>query len=182
MDLLAHACYGATLCSRSGVAGGKTGLSGRRWYSDASVWWSVLFGLIPDMISMWLPFALFWFGDAHGNFFRWFDGAWLDVYRLSHSLLIALLVSAILFLVSRKHFICSLAWAVHIVCDAITHGSGKFRTMPLYPVTEWSIEGVPFWRSVWVAPVYWSVLLSLWLFIMIWLKKQRRRSPQAIVG
>jgi len=167
MDLLAHACYGAMFCSRSGLAGGKTGVPGVRWFKDASVWWSVLFGLIPDMISMWLPFALFWLSDAQGNFFRWFGGGWLEVYRSSHSMLTALLVSVILFFIWRKRFICSLAWAVHIACDAITHDSGKFRTMPLYPLTEWSVAGFPFWRNVWVVPTYWGVWLSLWLVILI---------------
>jgi hypothetical protein len=83
MDLLAHACYGAVLCSRSGLAGGRQGLPGRRWYRDGTLWLAVFFGLLPDIVSMWVPYGIpFW---RHG----WFMVAYWAV-------LAALVISIIL--------------------------------------------------------------------------------------
>lgn len=177
MDLLAHACYGATLCSRSGLAGGWRG-AGRRWFADASVWMAVFFGLLPDMLSMWVPFALFVAGGSHGNFFGYYDGVWLEVYRFTHSLLPAFLVTMTLFMVCRRISVASLAWTVHVLCDSVSHDAGKFRTMMFYPLSEWHITGIAFWRHVWFIAFYWSILVGLWIVLIV-VRSRMRSSPSA---
>ena len=54
MDTLAHALYGATFCSRTGLAGGRQGMvAPRRSFSrDRTVWAAARFGVLPDMTSI----------------------------------------------------------------------------------------------------------------------------------
>ena len=147
MDLLAHACYGATICSQSGIAGGRRGSGKDRCYKDSTVWWSVLFGLLPDMISMWGPLPLLVFSNPDDKFFR--------VRRLA---------------------LPSLAWALHILCDMASHDAGKFRTMPLYPLTEWNIPGIAFWRNLWFVITYWAILVTIWICLIVWRHRQNMRA------
>jgi hypothetical protein len=167
MDLAAHALYAATVCSRTGLAGGRTGAPCRRWYRDGTVWWAVAFGLLPDVLSMWVPFAVHVISGQPGNFFHHFGGDWLTVYRTVHSLVIALAVSAALLAWRRSLFIPSLAWAVHVLLDAVSHGQGKYQTLLFYPLTSWGIDGIAWWRTPWFFVAYWAVLPVTWLTLVL---------------
>jgi hypothetical protein len=173
MDLLAHAGYSATVCSRTGLAGGRLGLPGKRWYQDPTVWSSVFFGLLPDIMSMWIPFLIFYISGATGNFFYYFDGPWIVVYRCMHSLVTALVISIVVLLFRKTLFVPSLACALHLLCDAVSHSEGKFQTMPLYPFSEWGIDGIPFWKHLWFVAAYWAVLVAIWMFLIIWRRRGR---------
>ena len=169
MDLLSHALYGVTVCSRIGLAGGRRGTpGGRRWYREPTVWWALLFGLTPDIISMWIPFAIHAVSETGVNFFHWFGGDWLTVYRATHSLVVATGVAGLLFVCRRSLFVPSLAWAIHVVVDAVSHGQGKFQNLPFYPVSQWGFNGVSWWRHPWVFFVCWGVLPATWVAIAIW--------------
>jgi hypothetical protein len=95
VDLVAHALYGATVCSRTGLAGGRKGAQ-KRWHSDRTAWCAVLFGVVPDVVSMGVPLAVFCLEGAHGNFFHALDGTDLIIYHYAHSVLVALAVSGLL--------------------------------------------------------------------------------------
>ena len=145
--------YGATVCSRSGVAGGAEGSPGRGVRSllkDRSLWFALLFGLLPDVVSMWPSFFIFWMEGARGNFFVEFGGPALAVYRTMHSLLVALAAAGGLRLIWKPLFVPSLAWPLHLVMDSVTHGSGKFQTMLFYPLSFFHIEGIRWWRHRWI--------------------------------
>ncbi|MBN1268834.1 MAG: hypothetical protein JXB04_04545 [Kiritimatiellae bacterium] len=179
MDLLAHALYGATACSRSGLAGGRKGRGGGRLFADWTVWCAVLFGVLPDLVSMGIPFLL-WMGGAaehFGYFFRDFGGQGLVLYRYVHSLLVALLAAGLLRLTWKPLFIPSLAWVVHIVTDALTHDLGKFRTMLFYPLSDWAFEGWPWWRHAGVRLTYWLILPATWL--VLWALRRGQAHPGA---
>jgi len=180
MDLFAHACYGAVLCSRSGLAGGRKGRPGRKWYRDGSLWLAVFFGLLPDIVSMWIPYiTTAGWADA-GRFFGSYDGGWLEVYRWVHSLIPAVIFCGLLGILCRRLFVVSLAWPVHILCDAVSHGAGKFGTMIFYPLSRFQIDGIPFWRHGWFMVAYWAVLAALVIFIILWRHRPlRSRRPGA---
>lgn len=174
MDVLAHGLYGVTVCSRLGLAGGRAGTGGKRWWREPTVWWALLFGLLPDMVSMWIPFLWHIGSGAQGNFFRYFDGGWLTVYRVMHSLVVALGVSAALFLCCRKLFVVSLAWPLHIVSDAISHVEGRFQTLVLYPFSNWGIDGIAWWKHRWFVWAYWAVLVAAWVGLFVWRRAGRK--------
>ncbi|MBU1692335.1 MAG: hypothetical protein KKC51_00050 [Verrucomicrobia bacterium] len=172
MDVLAHVLYGATMCSRTGLAGGRMG-AGRKWFADRTVWAAALFGLLPDALSMGLPFLLFWRGGMQGHFFHDFGGEALVHYRYAHSLLVALTASGLLYLWRKPLFLPSLAWPLHLLMDAFTHGTpGKFHTTLLYPLSLWSMDGLSWWRHPWLVAAYWLALPTLWLVLHVW-----RRHP-----
>ena len=57
MDILGHVAYGATLCSRAGLAGGRGGSSAGSVWRDWTVWAAAGFALFPDVFSIGLAFA-----------------------------------------------------------------------------------------------------------------------------
>ena len=177
MDVLAHAIYGATVCSRSGLAGGRAG-AGRSWFRDPTAWLAMLFGVLPDALSMGLPFLRFDHGDHVGHFFREFDGAGLVHYRYAHSLLVALAVSGLLYLLRKPFFLPSLAWPLHLILDALTHASpGKFHTELFFPLSSWAFNGLSWWQHSWLVALYWLALPAAWLALHAWrITGTRRRS------
>jgi hypothetical protein len=183
MDLLAHAVYGATVCSRKGLAGGSRGAA-CRWAADWTVWCAALFGILPDIVSMGPPFLAWLQAGTPGNFFHDLDGGDIVVYRYVHSLIVALLVSGLLRLAWRPLFIPSLAWPLHLVMDALTHGTGKFQTTVFYPLSTWSFDGIRWWQHREVVAAYWLLLPVIWLGLRLWrrLATQRRKGRKERKG
>lgn len=174
MDFVAHAFYGATVFSRSGLAGGLKGAR-RTFVADWTVWVAMLFGLLPDAVSMGLPFLSYW-GEPRGHFFRDFSGSNLELYRYVHSLLVAFAACGILRLVWRPLWVPSLAWPLHLLMDSLTHHAGKFGTTLFYPLTDWAYEGWPWWHHNGVFQAYWLLLPVMWA--VLWLvRRGQRRAP-----
>lgn len=167
MDLLAHALYGSTICSKSGLAGGRKG-SGLGFVTDWTFWYAGAFGIMPDIISMGVPFVLFWLNGTPGHFFGNFDENGITLYRYMHSMIIAAVVVLILRLIYKPLFVPSLAWPVHVLLDSLTHNLGKFRTTLFYPITDWAFEGMAWWRYNEVVMAYWIILPIMWSGIVIW--------------
>lgn len=174
MDIVAHALYGATAFSRSGLAGGPAGSRRPTWVVDGTAWAAAAFGILPDAVSMGIPFALYWAGGLDGNFFHGFDGRALVLYRCMHSLLIALAACGLLRLAWRPAFVPSLAWPLHILMDSVTHGVGKYHTTLLYPLSTWGLDGVRWWQHPEVIAAYWITLPLLWLGLWLWRRARRR--------
>lgn len=173
MDLFAHIAYSATACSRTGLAGGAKG-SGKRLLKDATAWWAIGFGLLPDALSMGFPLLFFWLSGADGNFFHELDGDAMVSYRCAHSMITAMLVSGMVFFSVRKLFIPSLAWPLHLLTDMFTHGDGKYRTTLFYPLTDWGFDGISWWQHPWMTAVIWLMLPVIWLGL-----RRARKVPMA---
>lgn len=173
MDLLAHAAYGATVCSRTGIAGGAKGF-GRHWILDWTVWCSAAFALLPDGVSMGVPFFSYLAAGAPGNFFHEFDG--LASYRAMHSLIVAFAVSGILRLAWKPLFIPSLAWPLHVAFDALTHGAGKWQTTVFYPISTWGYDSIRWWHEPEIVTGYWVLLPVIWLGLWAWRRAKRHIS------
>ncbi len=165
MDVFAHSLYGITVCSKTGLAGGRAGSGKKRFIEDSTLWIAGLFSLLPDMISMWLPFLLFLFGDRQDNFFHEFTDKNIVLYRYMHSLVLSLGVFGLIAVIRRSWAIPALAWSVHVICDSVTHDAGKFRTTLFYPFTDWGFDGFAFWIDLRALIVYWSVLPVVWILL-----------------
>jgi len=173
VDIIAHALYGATVCSRTGLAGGSKGSATA---NDWTVLCATLFGVLPDVVSMGAPFAAFFLTGAPGNFFHNFDVHSLELYRFMHSLIVALAASGLLGLAWRPLFVPSLAWALHVCMDALTHGTGKFQTTLFYPLSSWGYDGIRWWEHLEMVLVYWLLLPIAWLCLWRW-RRHNRSSP-----
>ncbi len=181
MDTLAHVVYGATLCSRSGLAGGlntPTGAGGRiRWYRDWTVWAAVFFGILPDLVAFG-PHALAYGlngGGGQAVYWRSIQADTMVRYYWMHSLVLSLSVASLLRWRRKAWFVPSLAWSVHIIMDALTHGSGRFQTTIFYPFTTWGLDSIRWWEHPRLIQVYWLFLPACWA----WLAWQRRRRGTA---
>lgn len=177
MDILSHAIYGATVCSRHGFAGGRRGYlnEGRRWYTDSTIWWAAFFGVWPDIVSMGPSFVAFFFSDMPGNYFSEVNETTLVLYRYIHSMVIALPCCTLVGCLRKSLFFPSLAWPLHIVVDATTHGTGKFQTIPFYPLFDWRIEGINWWEHPTIFFGYWAALPIIWLSLWMWRRTGKRR-------
>ncbi len=169
MDIFAHAAYGATVFSKKGIAGGKTGQgAAHHWFRESTVWVAILFGMLPDVVSMWPAYAIHWWSDAQGNFFANVGETTLIHYRVTHSLVVALPCCVLTGLWRKSFFIPSLAWPLHSIMDAFTHGIDKFQGIPFYPVLDLRVPGISWWKYPGLIAAYWGVLVLTWIGLWMW--------------
>lgn len=169
MDILAHALYGATLFSRTGLAGGRRGATAPRgpYISDWTVWAAAGFGVLPDMTSIGAYFiGMLIRGDSMS--FHDLPPSVYTLYHSTHSLMIAGLFLLMLWLIARPLAIPALAWPLHIMMDSFSHGEGRWQTLMFYPFSDWHIHGVNWWQHPAMIMLYWGLLPVLWVGIYAW--------------
>lgn len=169
MDILAHAVYGATCFSRSGLAGGRRGAAPRHgtWLTDWTVWLAAGFGLLPDLSSIGLFFGSMLVRGDPVSFHHLPPDVYV-LYHCTHSLVTAGIVIGVLCAVSRHLAVPALAWPLHIVMDSFSHGDGRWQTLMLYPVSGWHYHGVNWWQSPALILMVWGLLPVIWLAIRFW--------------
>jgi len=174
MDTLAHALYGATLFSRSGLAGcfrqKNDDPAGRR-KTDWTLFAAAGFAVLPDLASVGIHF-LDLILNSHSPSFHHLPSYVFDLYNVTHSLPVAALASLILWKTWKPMFIPSLAWVFHIVLDIFTHGHGRFQTPFLYPFSEYAFDGLNWWQHPGVIAVYWGALPLLWILIYFYRRQK----------
>jgi len=175
IDTLVHAVYGATLFSRTGLAGGRRGAvdaQGKRMAFDWTIWAALGFGLFSDMASIGIFFTqTILRGD--GISFHALPAYVFVLYNLTHSLVFALLGLGLIRLFWKPLFIPALAWPFHIGLDIFTHPLGHFQTPFLYPLSDFAFDGIAWWMHRWFILAYWGLLPLIWLGIAL----VRRRTP-----
>ena len=170
MDILAHALYGATFFSHTGLAGGRRAPRGP-FTGDWTVWVAAGFGALPDLSSIGVTFAqMLLNGDSIS--FHHLPPYLYVLYHSTHSFLVAGLLLALLWAVARPLAVPALAWPLHIVMDSFSHGDGRWQTMMLYPASEWHYHGINWWQHPGFMACYWGLLPLLWTGISLW---RRRR-------
>lgn len=176
MDTLAHALYGATLFSQTGLAGVfKKQVNGavKHRAIDWTIYASAGFAILPDLASVGIYF-LNLILNSQAPTFHYLPRYVFSLYNVTHSFFIAALACLILRKAWKPLFIPSLAWIFHIVLDIFTHGRGRFQTPFLWPLSEYAFDGLNWWQNHWVAATYWGVLPLLWMFIYF---QHKRRLP-----
>ncbi len=137
MDTFSHALYGK-------------GLFGYRKYR----WTSFLFGALPDLSS----FGVYFLAQLFSNFHKlkyvrppieeipiWV----IELYNISHSLIIAFVFIAIVYFVKKDLTWPMLAWPVHIIVDLFTHSIEFFPTPIFWPLSNYRFDGIP-WSNIYV--------------------------------
>lgn len=172
MDVLAHALYGATCFSRSGLAGvRRRPARNEPVLGDWSIWAAACFGIFPDVSSIGVAFAqMLWRGEAVS--FHGLPPYLYVLYHATHSLLTAGLVLGVLGVVARPLVLPALAWPLHVVMDLFTHGNGVWQTLVFYPLSDWHITGLNWWQHPRVIMAYWAALPALWC-VVFWLKRRQ---------
>ena len=175
MDTLAHVTIGTIACSRSGLPGGTRGAVNAKgkpvyFWSDWTFWTAAGFALIPDLSS----FGAFIIQRIiSGNFVP--GKPELDTlpeyvffnYNLTHSLVIAAGVGFLLWFFARPIVIPFISWPLHILCDIPVHSRDYFPTPFLYPLSDYTINGISFGGNPWVIYTYWSIILILFSTVVL---------------
>ena len=177
MDILGHALYGATICSRTGLAGGRRGAinqDGSRKRFDWTIWAAAGFSLVPDVFSLGLYFLPLMIRGGEPDW----HGIPTQIYILywfMHNLLVACLCAVLFRILWRPLFLPAMAWPLHVVLDAFLHGPGRFQTPLFYPVSDFRIHGISWWEHSEITLLYCSILPVLWVLLFLW----RRSSSMA---
>lgn len=172
MDTLTHGLYGVTFCSAVGLAGGLTRghASAGAALRDRTAWWAFAFGVFPDAASLGIPFLLGIAGGV-GNFFRQVDGTAMATYHGLHNLAAAFGVVLLTRRIRPGLWIPALAWPLHVLMDAVSHGPGKFQTRLLFPVSDWGFPGINWWEHPWMFRTTSTLLALTWL--ALWTTRRR---------
>jgi membrane-bound metal-dependent hydrolase YbcI (DUF457 family) len=131
------------------------------------VWLAALFGLLPDFLSFGIVFVMNLF---NGNFHRgpppinsvpeWLFAA----YNMTHSLVMFIAVFLLVYLLIKKWFWPLTAWGIHIITDIPTHSARYFPTPFLWPLSDYTFNGIG-WGTSWFMLLNYSALMLV--FIMI---------------
>ena len=156
MDTFSHALWGKGLFGYRG--NGKI---------------AILFGAMPDLCSFGLLFFINIFSDEGRKFGRpniEDIPGWLYLnYDISHSFITAFISIAIVSIFSKNIAFAMLAWPFHILLDFPFHSKEYFPTKILYPLTDFSFDGIP-----WSNPKVWFPNIAGIIFLFIYRKKYRK--------
>jgi hypothetical protein len=177
MDVFAH-----------GLWAGAAGMAANRKLTrKVRLAWAVVWGVFPDVFAFLPMFVVLvqhrFFGQGLSPrllFNRTFREAlpeflWPEgLYRVSHSLVIFLVVFALVWLVARRPALAMLAWPLHILMDIPTHGSGEYRTPFLWPLSSYRFSGI-WWSRRWFMILNYSAIAAAYLALLIWIFVSRRQ-------
>jgi len=153
MDTLSHALWGK-------------GLFGYREHGRLAIF----FGAMPDLLSFGLLMIVEVF---KGNYA--YDGPpsqeslppWLFFnYDLLHSFVTAFLVIGIVYYFNKSLAFPMLAWPFHILLDFPFHSKEYFSTKLIWPISEFSFDGIP-----WSNPEIWFPNLA-GIILLFWYRKK----------
>ena len=159
MDTLSHALWGR----------GLFGYRGHKWLA-------IFFGAMPDLFSFGILIIVGLFSGNYisGNYA--YEGPpslesipnWVFFnYDLSHSFITAFLCIGIVYFFNRALTFPMLAWPFHILLDFPFHSKEYFPTKFLWPLTDFSIDGIP-----WSNPEVWFPNMAGIIILFIYRNKK----------
>ena len=154
MDVFSHGLWG-------GIAFGRKAKFGL----------AVTFGMLPDLLAFGPFFIMKTVTQGFGNYYSGrpplevFPQWVFTVYNLTHSLLVAGLVFAILWYWHRGVAVAFLTWPLHILFDIPTHTAAYFPTKFLYPLSTFHFDGVNWGNPLILLPNY-LILAGLYAFFL----------------
>ena len=169
MDIVAHGLYGGVGFINKG----------RRSFLTA-VWW----GIFPDLVAfgLFFPYFVWMRGFNRAEIMRVeppvleiIPGYIHGIYSFSHSFIAFLAVFLLIWVIRKKPVYEMLSWPLHIAMDIPTHSNAFFPTPFLFPLSSFTVNGVP-WGVSGVFFSYWAVIALLYLMMY------RRRKRAAIAS
>lgn len=182
MDLISHAFWTTALAV----------LLKRKTKASLKISSTAFWGMFPDLFAFIFPILLFIFGAIVGRISFSDLGRAGEIgllspfaseifqlisllYKISHSLIIfsatVVVLSAFIFL--NRRFGLSLkfqkfplevsAWAFHILLDIPTHAIGFFATPFLFPISDWTFNGIS-WRTPWFLALDYLLMIIVYFF------------------
>ena len=159
MDTLSHALWGR----------GLFGYRGHKWLA-------IFFGAMPDLFSFGILIIVGLFSGNYTSGNYAYEGPpslesipnWVFFnYDLSHSFITAFLCIGIVYYFNRSLTFPMLAWPFHILLDFPFHSKEYFPTKFLWPLTDFSIDGIP-----WSNPEVWFPNMAGIIILFIYRNKK----------
>ncbi|MEN9539384.1 MAG: hypothetical protein RLZZ126_1619 [Pseudomonadota bacterium] len=169
MDILAHALW-------TGV--GLVAWHRKRVVSRQAASLTVSLAVLPDLVHM-LPVTLW--AAISGHWATWLDFAlatpptepdlplWVahwshHLHCALHSAVVALAVTALVWVIRRAFWLPLAGWWLHIVIDVFTHSADFYPVPVLYPITYAGFDGIA-WNTPWLMALNYVALLVAGLFL-----------------
>jgi hypothetical protein len=157
MDIISHGLYG-------GIAFGRK--------TKISYWKAFFFGVMPDLFSFGILFALSILSLSSGPDFHSGppDPASIPsyvhhLYNITHSLVTVVVVFCLMWFIQGKPVIELLAWPLHILVDIPTHSSTFFPTPFLWPLSDFHVDGISWGNPyIFIPNVVFLAILYLWFY------------------
>jgi hypothetical protein len=123
-----------------------------------------LIGALPDIIAIGWQFLTQFSGSValRTPALETIPSYIYDLYNITHSLVISVILFAILFLIFRDKSIPFLAWPLHVLFDIPSHSLNFFPTPYLWPFETPFFDGIP-WVTPWVFFLNWAILIVLYV-------------------
>ena len=155
MDVVAHGLWGGALFGRK---------SGLHWRVAAIV------GSAPDIVAFG-PFLVTQIGST-----RWIDFPPYvhRSYDVTHSLVVWVAVTGLVWLFRKSFPWVMCAWALHIACDIPTHSIDFFPTPYLWPLPTPFHNGTPWARPVFMIANY---VVIVAVYAALGLLPRRNKQP-----
>lgn len=165
MDIISHGLYG-------GVA------FGRKSTKDYII--AFFFGIAPDLFSFGLFFLAMVAGvSARAGRMGPPDPSTIPayvhmMYDYTHSFVVYAVFLAILLALGKRALSwLTLGWPLHILVDIPTHGHAFFPTPFLWPLSSYSVDGVPWSNPVIFVP---NVIILVTMYSYWFWNRKRRTS------
>lgn len=190
MDILAHGLWTAALANAVNNKFKKKGMTTKVNVAYATFW-----GIFPDLFAFTVPFIymliamatgsirpsdISWHGEvqpAYANKFSRFDFIHNqlahNLYDVSHSAIIFILVFATVWIMWRRPALELLGWLLHILIDIPTHSYRVYPTPLFWPVSRWEFLHGFSWTEPWFMLLNYS---SLALAYYVLFRKKRSSS------
>jgi hypothetical protein len=173
MDIISHALWSGALFKSINLK-----IKKRKF----NFWLAAFFGVFPDVFAFVIPGIIFFFIIIFQEGFNFINlpiiiqsPPYSDIiymlYNISHSLIIFSVVFLIIYLIFKKPIWIMFGWLLHILIDIPTHLIGHFPTPFLWPISNFKINGLIYWRE----PAF-MILDVVLLIIVYWiiLSKEKR--------
>lgn len=176
MDVVAHALW----------AGAGIILARRRWrISPRVAALTVAMAVMPDIPHLVPVVGWSVFGDGSAAVVQEYANAvagqtpsapasvdfWShNLYCITHSAVVAGLVTSLIWFRRRMWMIPLLGWWSHIAIDVFTHSREYFATPILYPFTDEGFDGIA-WNTPWFLFANYAVL-SVTYLLLYWTRKR----------
>jgi hypothetical protein len=169
MDILSHGLWG-------GIAFGRA--------SRKAFWTAVAFGMMPDLLAFGPHFAASVWDSFLGVGLRPIGPQYgyagipryiFAIYDVTHSLVVFLAAFLLTWAVRRRPFWPMGAWGLHVLMDIPTHSERFFPTPFLWPVSHFTVNGIPWAQPLILVPD--AILLAgLYLWYFGFHKRRQRAS------
>ncbi len=122
-----------------------------------------LFGVLPDLLSFGILFMTNMFSKK--KFPRGPPDPKLvpsyvkQSYNYTHSLIIFLIISLIIYLITKNIYVFLFGWPLHILIDIPTHTSKFFPTPFLFPLSKYRFNGIRWSNKIFMIINYSSLII-----------------------